>query len=286
MSDKNKNIHLLVIDPQNDFCDIPPSMQPENPLLQDTRIAPALAVPGAHSDMLRLAQFIDRASNKLTNIHVTLDSHGPLDIAHPTWWCDANGEMPLPFTLISETDIRNGIWRARNPLMQTRSLQYAIALAANSRHVLVIWPEHCLIGQWGHNIHSSVAYALNSWTRHKMAAVDYVIKGTNVFTEHYSAIQAEVPDPSDPTTTLNSVLIGALAKADNVIIAGEALSHCLASTVRDIVDNFGEEHIKKLVLLTDCTSSVSGFELLGTQFVAEMRFRGMQTALSTEYLAE
>ena len=93
-----------------------------------------------------------------------------------------------------------------------------------------------------------------------------------------------MPDPSDPGTLLNSRLIRTLSDADVVIVAGEALSHCVANTVRDIASNFGADNIAKLVLLTDCSSSVGGFEQLGRDFVAEMSARGMQTARSTDYM--
>ena len=278
-------VHLLVIDPQHDFCDVPVDLQPANPLIAGQRIAPALPVPGAHADMLRLAALINRIGPKIYDIHVTMDSHNPIDIAHPTWWRNSNGDAPAPFTLISVDDVRNGVWRSRNPLAQAHSLKYVETLEANGRYQLIVWPEHCLIGQWGHNVHASVADALNKWARTKLDVVDYVTKGSNAMTEHYSAVQAEVPDTSDPTTMLNSRLIKTLAEADIVLIAGEALSHCVASTVRDIADNFGEDNIRKLVLLTDCSSSVAGFEHLGTQFVKDMKARGMQTAMSTDYLA-
>lgn len=281
---KNQKIHLLVIDPQNDFCDIPVESQPFNPLALFERIAPALPVPGAHEDMLRLAAMIDRLGSKLYDIHVTMDSHNPLDIAHPTWWRNAKGDAPAPFTLISADDVRNGVWRARNPLAQAHSLKYVESLEANARYVLIIWPEHCLIGHWGHNVHSAVQQSLDKWARKGMEVVDFVTKGSNATTEHYSAVQAEVPDSNDPSTMLNSRLITTLAEADIILVAGEALSHCVASTVRDIADNFGEENIKKLVLLTDCSSSVAGFEKLGADFVADMKKRGMQTALSTDFL--
>lgn len=297
---KSQKIHLLVIDPQNDFCDIPPALQPFDPLvlamrearglplLNDNgevqRLAPALPVPGAHNDMLRLAAMIDRLGDKLYDIHVTMDSHNPVDIAHPSWWRNAKGDAPAPFTLISAADVRNGVWLSRNPKLQAYSLKYVESLEANGRYVLIIWPEHCLIGSWGHNVHAAVAKSLNDWARRRLEVVNYVTKGSNALTEHYSAVQAEVPDSNDPSTMLNSRLIKTLGEADIILIAGEALSHCVASTVRDIADNFGEENIKKMILLTDCASSVATFEHLGTQFVEDMKRRGMQTALSTDFL--
>jgi len=280
-----KKIHLLAIDPQNDFCDIPKEAQPHNPMALGERIAPALPVPGAHDDMMRLSALIDRLGSKLYDIHVTMDSHNPLDIAHPSWWRNDKGAAPAPFTQITAADVRAGVWRARNPGAQAHSLAYVESLEANARYTLIIWPEHCLIGQWGHNVHAAVANSLNNWARERQEVVNYVTKGSNAMTEHYSAVQAEVPVPNDPSTMLNSRLITTLGDADIILIAGEALSHCVASTVRDIADNFGEENIKKLVLLTDCTSSVAGFEALGEKFVADMTARGMQTAKSTEFLA-
>jgi nicotinamidase/pyrazinamidase len=278
-------VHLLVIDPQNDFCDIPTAEQPVDPSNPTRKLAPALPVPGADADMKRLAAFIARAGNKLYDIHVTLDSHNPVDIAHPMWWTNDQGQAPAPFTVITSKDVSAGLWRSRNPMLQERTRRYVEQLEGARRYALVVWPEHCLIGHWGHNVHAAVAAELDAWARKKLDVVDFVTKGSNPFTEHYSAVQAEVPDPADPGTLLNGRLIKTLAEADIVAIAGEALSHCVANTVRDIANNFGEDNIKKMVLLTDCASSVSGFEALGKDFVAEMTARGMKTALSTDFLA-
>ena len=79
--------------------------------------------------------------------------------------------------------------------------------------------------------------------------INLVTKGSNFWTEHYSAVMADVPDPSDPHTMLNTSFINTLKEADIIALSGEAKSHCLANTVRDIANNFGEENISKLVLL-------------------------------------
>jgi len=285
-----QRIHLLAIDPQNDFCDIPEAELPVDPQSANQAnarplVRPALPVTSADADMKRLAAFIDRVGRKLYDIHVTLDSHNPVDIAHPTWWSDEQGNAPAPFTVISASDVRGGVWRARNPLAQAHSLRYVEALEDSGRYLLVVWPEHCLIGSWGHNVHAAVKAALDRWARARLDLVDFVTKGSNPMTEHYSAVQAEVPDASDPSTMLNGRLIETLREADLIVIAGEALSHCVANTVRDIADNFGEDNVRKLLLLTDCSSPVPGFETLGNDFVADMRTRGMQTATSLDFLA-
>jgi nicotinamidase-related amidase len=108
--------------------------------------------------------------------------------------------------------------------------------------------------------------------------VDYVTKGSNLWTEHYSAVQADVPDPSDPSTQLNTGLIQTLEQADVLIMAGEASSHCVANSIRDISRDFGEDMMKKCVLLLDCMSPVPGFEQLADDFFADMTAKGMNTA--------
>ena len=261
---------LLIIDPQNDFCDLPGA---------------ALPVTGANADLGRLAALIDRAGRGFDAIHVSLDSHHPVDIAHPRWWVNAAGESPAPFTQILPDNVRSGVWRARDPTRQAHSMSYLNALAVGDRYRLVVWPEHCLIGSWGHGIHDAVKRALDAWARAEMKTVDYVFKGRNPGTEHYSALCAEVPDPADPDSGLNRTLVDALAGADTVLIAGEALSHCVASSVRDLAAELPAGPLDKLVLLTDCSSPVPGFETLGAAFVDDLRGRGMRLCRSTEWRA-
>ncbi len=260
-------IHLLVIDPQVDFCD------PKG----------ALPVAGADKDMDCLAALIVRLKDKWDDVHVTLDTHHFVDVAHPSFWVDSRGQHPAPFTIISAADVASGRWAPYNPGMQRRMLEYVQSLERNGRYPLCIWPPHCLIGTPGHNVYPSVAKALLEWEK-TFANVDYVSKGSNPFTEHYSAVQADVPDPADPSTTLNTRLIQVLQEADVIALAGEALSHCLANTVRDIAANFGEENIRKLVLLSDCASSVGGFEKMGEDFVKEMTGRGMRVSSSVDFM--
>ena len=273
---------LLIIDPQVDFCD------PKG----------ALFVPGADADTKRLTTMVKRIAPKLNDIHVTLDTHHWFHIAHPSFWVDSKGQSPAPFTLITYDDVKNGTWKPAIPAYYSREtmkkagqdrdgvLEYTKSLHDNQRYVLVIWPPHCLIGSPGHAVMPELYSALLDWEKaNKTAYVDYVTKGSNLWTEHYSAVQADVPDPSDPTTGLNVPLIETLQKVDLIGISGQALSHCVANTITDIANNFGEENIKKFVLLEDTTSSVGGFEKLGTDFVKALTARGMQTARSTDFLA-
>lgn len=274
------NTHLLVIDPQNDFCDIPESALP-CALGVGYCPKPALPVAGADADMRRLARLVYAAAarNGIDRIHATLDSHSPVDIAHPSWWVSADGAPPGPYTRITAEDVAGGVWRARDPAVQDRTKAYVEKLGAS-----MVWPEHCLVGSWGHNVHAGLMTALDGWSRHSQRPVNWVLKGLNPFTEHFSALKAEVPDPADPGTWLNEALVQALASADQILVAGEALSHCVAGTVRDLADVIGPEGTRKLVLLSDCSSPVRGFEPQAKGFVAEMRQRGMRVARSADFL--
>jgi nicotinamidase-related amidase len=251
----------LIIDPQNDFCDIPGA---------------ALPVKGANDDLNRVAMLIHERGHQLDAIHVTLDSHQPLHIAHPSWWRDAQGLPPPPFTVITLENVEQGRWSACSEARQQHGLNYVKALAKGERYQLTIWPEHCLIGSWGHNVHAELLAALNEWSRRQLKTVHYVPKGSNPDTEHYSAIAAEVIDPSDLGTQLNTYLLDQLKQADHILVAGEALSHCVAGTVRDIAAYLGHTDAHRLVLLTDGSHPVSGFEHLAEQFIAEIKTKGIR----------
>jgi len=261
-------LHLLCIDPQNDFCD------PNG----------ALAVPGADEDMNRLAAMVLRLKDKLDDIHVTLDSHRLVDISHPIWWRDSAGAHPDPFTIVSVSDVVDGKWVTTRPGLQQRSLEYLRALEQRGRYPHCIWPPHCQIGSWGYGIHPRLFESLQAWEA-RFSVGDFLTKGSNIFTEHFSAVQAEVPDPEDPTTQLNAQFVQTLETADIILLAGQARSHCLANTVRDTVNAFSDpKYIEKLHLLTDATSDVPGFENLGEDFLNEMTAKGMKTTTTTEFL--
>lgn len=264
-----KKIHALIIDPQEDFC---------NP-------KGALFVTGADKDSDRLADFLIKFGKKIGDIHVTLDSHRSVDIAHPIFWTNSKGIHPNPFTIISEKDVEGGTWFTTNPSWRQRGIDYVKALSKNSRYPLCIWPPHCLIGTWGHSIAKTVSDALVKWENDVFGVIDFVTKGSNIFTEHYSAYKADVPDASDPTTMPNTDLLSILQEADEILISGQALSHCVRNTVQDICDGFGVDNTKKFVLLRDTSSNVSGFEKMGEDFVRDMVGRGMRVTTTKDYLA-
>jgi nicotinamidase-related amidase len=240
---------------------------------------------------------IERLREKITDIHVTMDSHHKVDVSHPMWWLDEHGNKPGPFTGV--TLDANGAFQFNNFITgvkakgrtrvmsaSPRTTKYIEALATNGRYPHTVWPEHCIIGDEGHNLNPVLAAAIHEWEEKRYAIANFVTKGSNPWTEHFSAVKAEVPDPEDPSTQINRRLIETLEQADIVAWVGEALSHCLANTFRDVVANFSDpSFIRKMWLCTDASSNVPGFEKYGDDFVAEMKTKGMNTTTTTTFLA-
>lgn len=284
--------HLVIIDPQNDFMDI--IAKPGDPVglsLPDGQFRSTLPVPGALDDMRRVAGMVKRIGKRLADVHVTLDSHRVIDVAHPGFWRDSDGNNPAPFTIITNADVKSGMWSPRNQGFRQRMLDYTAALETAGKFMLMIWPEHCLIGSWGHNVVDVLRTELAAWERQNFATIDFVTKGTNTFTEHYGALLAEVPDPQDPSTQLNGQFISVLQDADIIGIAGEASSHCVATTIQQIVDNIGDQHLSKIHIITDGMSPVPqtpgapDFPAIAQQFLKDMAARGLVLTTSDAFLA-
>ena len=262
----NKAI-LLAIDPQHDFCDP----------------CGALYVNGADKDMERLAAMVNAHGDRIERINVTLDSHQTVHIAHPIFWVDSKGNHPAP-SLISVDDVKNGVWRTTNPQMQDWGLSYVESLKKNGRYVLRIWPVHCLIGSIGATVSPNFFEALMNWES-KFRKVNFVPKGSNPYTENYSAVRADVIRQDDPSTMLNSNLVAMLKTGNDILICGEALDYCVANTIRDIANEFSPTEVAKFVLLEDACSAVNapGLEFLSKQFVDEMTAKGMRISTTTTY---
>ena len=136
------------------------------------------------------------------------------------------------------------------PSLTRRFIAYTKALETSGKYPLCIWPPHCLIGSVGNTIVPELFATLREWEDKNFGMVDYVSKGSNIYTEHYSAVKAEVPDADDPSTKVNTRLITTLMEADVLVIAGEAGSHCLCNSVRDVATEFGDDkYVGKMVLL-------------------------------------
>ncbi len=254
---------LLIIDPQNDFLDIPGA---------------ALPVPGASADMQRVADWLDGHQAAVKSITVTLDSHANVGVERTTFWQDAMGQPVAPFSLITAADVMAGKFAPRHAERREEVLHYLQALEAGGQRQLVVWPVHCVTGTWGHNIHSGLAQAIAGWEEQSGQVCLKVLKGQHPLTEQYSVFRAEVPRADDARTQLNQLLMNQLAaQTGTLLVAGEALSHCVAASVDDMLAHLPPERLQRTILLTDCMSPVTGFEAMGQDFLQRARGHGVQT---------
>jgi nicotinamidase-related amidase len=234
---------LVIIDPQNDFCDRGGS----------------LYVDGAEGDIARLASHISRDGARYSDIFVSLDSHDAVAIFHPKFWLDESGGNPAPFTALAESDYRAGFFRVACPAHTRYAEKMFEAMAEKNVPSLMVWPEHCLVSTWGHRIADVLLEALSEWQVASRRPVRYVFKGENPYTEQFSIFEGL--DGSWPETAFNEGLYASLAVFPSVTFAGEALSHCVAESVASYVKRGGgSAGAQKKYVLSDCTSPVLGFE--------------------------
>lgn len=253
-----KNV-LLIIDPQNDFC------KPGAPLY----------VNGAENDIQRIIDFIK--ANELSHIVVSMDMHQPFSVFHPSFWENADGEMPSEFMKITAQDVKDGVWTPLAAPITT--LSYLESLEKSGEYAHTIWPEHCIAGSEGAAIVPELIAELTNWSR-KGNRYEIISKGRETLTEFYGAFRAQVPLPGIVTTDWNLEAINRLAKYDNVFIAGEAKSHCVAQTVKQLFE-FPDVR-KKLIVLEDCMSNVSGFETIADDTWNKAKSIGVKFAKSTD----
>merc|ERR1712032_1748331 len=138
-------------------------------------------------------------------------------------------------------------------------------------------------GTKGHAVYPPLMQALNEWAVGKMRSINWYFKGQNNRAEMYSALRAEVEVPDDRTTSLNLDLIGTLAKHKKVVCCGEALSHCVNWSTRDLLSGWEADRVGDIILLEDCASAVAGFEAVARTFVSDMRAAGVTVCNASEF---
>ena len=154
-------------------------------------------------------------------------------------------------------------------------MSYTSRLEHKGRFQLTIWPVHCVEGTPGHEVVPNLAEAVAYWESKAGKCRTVVKKGQSCLTEMYSALQAEVPIDTDSSTCFNEDLLSMLRSQRKVVIVGQALSHCVNFSTRDIVDKWAPLPTSNLVVITDGSSPVSGYQYQADQFISDMRDRGL-----------
>ena len=177
---------------------------------------------------------------------------------------------------------------------------YCQALEAAGKYQLYLWPPHCLLGSDGHALAGVIHEARMFHAFARTAQSNVEVKGGNPLTENYSVLRPEVLARFDgqPLGQRNTGFVKTLLGADAVAIAGQAASHCVKSTIDDLLTEIvaiDPALAKKVYLITDCMSAVTvpdgqgGFavDFTSAADAALQRFAdaGMHLVRSTDPLA-
>jgi nicotinamidase-related amidase len=262
---------LIIIDMQNDF------VRPHG----------SLPVPDAEQDVKRLIEFIYKNASDITAIFVTLDSHYPLQIFYSEWWEDPKtGKHPENYTLVTQSDIKNGIWRARiDPVW---SHKYVAELEKSGKKNLMIWPKHTMVGTWGHNLIPALAEAVAWHSSARMTQPNFLTKGDVPQTERYGAFASEVEYKHNPRGGTDTKVLETIGKYDRTWWAGEAETHCVLESQVQAVDYFANqpEVLNTMYFLMDCTSPIIhpdvDFEAIAKTEQSRMEKMGVKLIKSTD----
>lgn len=289
--DTQQRIILCLIDMQVDFINPNSSNYPGN-----------LAVPGAAGDVERVCRFIFDNAAKISHIVASLDTHYLYQPFHPFNWVSGpapaegydTGDHPNSFTVITLDDIKKGVWQpARMPV---RMQEMVRRLEEEAKKQLCIWPLHCENGTPGHALDPMLMQAIHWHSGVRCDQYDLLVKGVSASAEHYGLLQAEVKFDDDRTTELDMRVVNKWARADRVYFAGEARTHCVHETLRQVSEVFSAqspEVLDRLYVLDDCMSNVpdiedgSGnvvvpFNQITTDFFAMLAGKGFKFVKSTE----
>ena len=240
-----------------------------------------LGVPNSHKDVERVTKFLYQNLDKVTTIALSLDTHEMHQIFHPSWWVDAEGNHPVPFTVITTEDVEKGKWMAVEK--QEESLAYIIHLERLGKKQLLIWSYHCIEGTHGAALEGQFSNMVHFHSVIRQSSIQKIVKGQDPLSEMYGIIQPEYAK----TDGTNYAFLQSLLAYDKIVIAGEAKSHCVLESVRQIVEYYGDKHElpSKIYLLDDCMSPIPGFEVSTEHAFKELQKNyGFHIVKSTEFI--
>jgi nicotinamidase-related amidase len=202
-----------------------------------------------------------------------MDTHFAFQIFFSSFWVDDHDRPLAPFREITTADIDSGSVKP-NPavagwlcngnyawlLKQVRF--YCAELERSGKYRLYLWPPHCILGSDGHALVGVLheARMFHSFARSVQSWVE--VKGGNSLTENYSVLRPEVLQRHDgqPLAQRNTAFIKTLLTADAVVIAGQAASHCVKSSIEDLLEEIVAHDkllVRKVYILADCMSAVT-----------------------------
>jgi hypothetical protein len=186
---------------------------------------------------------------------------------------------------------------ARLPILQKFAYFYIKKMNIPEKPKPCLWAKHCISGTDGWRLYFTLEKKLIELQK-KGKKVYYHEKGTNDLVEMYSIFSAEVPfeellndtglsvndlpeeykkyvnatlpkpsetnDKNNETpnyvTGFNQTLFNKLMEHDKIFVCGEAKSHCVKTSLEDMVAHCKESQCGKIHVLENMTSVVPGYE--------------------------
>lgn len=218
----------------------------------------SLFVPGAVEDTQRTCDWIYRNLDRITGLHFSMDTHRVFQVFHPAWWTDRAGQHPAPLTTITYDEVKRGDW---TPIIHPKEcLEYVKQLEQAGKYVLTIWPFHTLLGGISHALVPSLMEAAIFHSVARNRQTHFETKGTHAMTENYSVLSPEVTSLGGQTVgSFNTPFFKMLMEYDRIYVFGQAKSHCVLSTLKDIrahIQQTDPSLADKIYILEDATSPV------------------------------
>lgn len=261
-ADDRTRVHLLLVDVQKDFC------FPRGALYVGGRSG-----TGAVDDSDRISRFIYRNLGRITEVTCTMDTHLPFQIFFASFWVDAEGSPLQPYREVTAAQVRagealpnpalaSGVAGGDYAWLRRQAEFYCAELERVGKYRLYLWPPHCLLGSDGHPLAGVVheARLFHAYARFAPNAIES--KGGHPLTENYSVLAPEVlrSHEGKPVAERNTAFVRKMTEADLIVVAGQAASHCVKSSVEDLIQELrqvDESLVRRVVLLEDCMSAVA-----------------------------
>lgn len=218
----------------------------------------SLFVPGAVEDTKRTIEWLYRNLNSISSLYFSLDTHSVFQIFHPAWWSDEEGNHPPPMTTITTADVESGKWIPRHHPKE--SMEYCQKLEKAGKYVLTIWPYHTLLGGTSHALVPALMEASIFHNVARLSSTHFETKGEHSQTENYSVFSPEVQTLGTKSVgQFNTPFFDALMQHDRIYVFGQASSHCVMSSLQDMLEQVKAVHpswVEKIWILEDAMSPV------------------------------
>ncbi len=189
----------------------------------------------------------------------------------------------------------NGCWK---PIVTAQKYLDETWEYVNALGLVVLWTKHCHRFTLGATIEpvvmANIMYHnfLRGWLEAEPA---WYTKGVSWRTEYFGILapEFEIADDENAQLTLNILQLfdgfpdQGILPFDLIIVTGQAASHCVLRTMQQMVKHIEEsgrdEAIKKIIYLSDTSSTIIGFEEATEKAHTELQAKGVQMTTTKEF---